>query len=138
MVNYNKDKKQNNVGKVYRGKTKYIDKDTKIERNYVVVKDNGKNVSVAKLKSIKKFDCQGRNADSALIEINSERYGLKKRTGVDFQRFSKNRMSKQPLKLSDKRVFPNGKEEFKLNSKDKHNVLVHTKSIANPKNKKTR
>ena len=44
-------KKQNNIGKVYRGKTKYIDKDTKPERNYVVFKDNGKNVSIAKLKS---------------------------------------------------------------------------------------
>lgn len=133
-MTYNK----NNVGKVFRGKTKYIDLDTKPERNYVVVIDNGKSVSVAKLKSLKIFDENGKNADKALIEINASRYGLKKRTGVDFQRFSKNRMSKQPLKLSDKRVFPNGKEEFKLNSKDKHNVLVHTKSIANPKNKKTR
>ena len=127
---------ESNVGKVYRGRTKYIDKETKQERNYVVVIDDGKSVSVAKLKSIKIFDENNRNADKALVEINATRYGLKRRTGVDFERFSKNRMSKQSLKLSDKRVFPEGKEEFKLNSKDKHNVLVHTKAIADPKKKK--
>lgn len=128
--------KESNVGKVYRGRTKYIDKETKPERNYVVVLDDGKNVSVAKLKSIKIFDENNRNADKALVEINATRYGLEKRTGVDFERFSKNRMSKQALKLSDKRVFPEDKEEFVLSSKDKHNALVHTKAIADPKKKK--
>ena len=123
-----KDKKPNNVGKVYRGKTKYIDKDTKPERNYVVVYDNGKNVSIAKLKSIKKFDYQGRNADSALVEINSKRYGLKKRTGVDYQRFSKNRMSNKSLTLKDKDVFPEERERFKLGSHDTARVLRHTNS----------
>ncbi len=129
-------KKESNVGKVYRGRTKYIDKETKQERNYVVVIDDGKSVSVAKLKSIKIFDENDRNADKALVEINATRYGLDRRTGVDFERFSKNRMSNQSLKLSDKRVFPEEKEEFKLSSKDKHNVLVHTKAIADPKKKK--
>ena len=47
--------RKSNIGKVYRGRTKYIDKDTKPERNYVVVVDDGKRVSVAKLKSIKIF-----------------------------------------------------------------------------------
>ena len=129
-------KKENNVGKVYRGRTKYIDRETKAERNYVVVVDDGKNVSVAKLKSIKIFDENGRNADKALVEINASRYGLEKRTGVDFQRFNKNRMSGKPLQLKDKDIFPEGKERFGLNSKDKHNVLVHTKSIRDPKNRK--
>ena len=129
-------KKNANVGKVYRGKTKYIDKETKPERNYVVVKETKKGVEVAKLKSIKKIDANGNNADKALVEINASRYGLKKRTGVDFQRFNKNRMSGKSLRIEDKQVFPEEKERFKLNSKDKHNVLVHTKAIANPKNKK--
>ena len=53
MKNDLKDKPKSNVGKVYRGRTKYIDTETKLERNYVVVRDNGKNVSVSKLKSIK-------------------------------------------------------------------------------------
>lgn len=116
-----------NVGKVYRGKTKYIDKETKPERNYVVVMDDGKKVTVAKLKSIKIFDENGRNADKALVEINATRYGLEKRTGVDFQRFNKNRMSGKNLSLSDKRVFPEQKERFKLGSHDTHKVLEHTK-----------
>ena len=51
--------RKSNIGKVYRGRTKYIDKDTKPERNYVVVVDEGKRVSVAKLKSIKIFDENG-------------------------------------------------------------------------------
>ena len=46
-------KRSSNLGNVYRAETKYIDPDTKKQRNYVVVKDNGKNVSVSKLKSIK-------------------------------------------------------------------------------------
>lgn len=42
-MNKNKDKdKKSNVGKVFQGKTKYIDKETKPERNYVVVIDDGK------------------------------------------------------------------------------------------------
>lgn len=122
-----KPKKESNVGKVYRGQTKYIDKETKKERSYVVVLDDGKRVSVAKLKSIKIFDENGRNADKALVEINATRYGLTKRTGVDFQRFNKNRMSGKPLNLEDKDVFPEGKERFKLGSHDLSRTLRHTK-----------
>ena len=113
-----KQKRKSNVGKVYRGKTKYIDTETKSERNYVVVVDDGKNVSVAKLKSIKIFDKNGKNADKALIEINATRYGLQKRTGVDFQVFNKNRMTQKPLKLNDKKVFPEHQERFSLGSHD--------------------
>ncbi len=115
-----------NVGQVYRGKTKYIDKDTKPMRNYVVVLDDGKKVSVAKLKSIKIFDENNRNADKALVEINATRYGLSKRTGVDFQVFKNNRMSGKPLKLEDEQVFPEKKPRFKLGSHDLSRTLVHT------------
>lgn len=118
--------KESNVGKVYRGRTKYIDVETKPERNYVVVVDDGKNVSVAKMKSIKIFDADGKNADKALVEINATRYGLEKRTGVDFQVFGKNRMSGKPLKIEDKEVFPENKERFKLGSHDLNRTLVHT------------
>lgn len=130
-----KKKNKSHVGDVYRGKTKCIDKETKPERNYVVVKERNKNVTVAKLKSIKKFDENGRNADKALVEINHERYGLPKRTGVDFQRFDTNRMSGKPLRLSDKKVFPLGEKKFSLGSHDKSNVLKHT-NVSFRKNKK--
>ena len=105
---------------MYRGKTKYIDPETKLERNYVVVRDNGKNISVAKLKSIK------RDRDPALMEIDHKKYGLEKRTGVDYQRFGKNRMTKRPLSLSDKKVFPEQQERFKLSSNDTHRAVIHT------------
>lgn len=116
------------VGKVYRGETKYIDKEPKKQRDYVVVRERGNNVTVSKLKSIKKFDENGRNADPALVEINHERYGLPNRTGVDFQRFDKNRMSGKPLDITDTDVFPEGKERFKLGSHDTARAVRHTKS----------
>ncbi len=125
-----------NVGKVYRGRTKYIDKDTKPERNYVVVFDDGKNVKVSKLKSIKIFDENGKNADKALVEINHERYGLALRTGVDYQVFSKNRMSNKKLTTKDKDVFPEGKERFSLSKKDSDKVLYHTYIKSRQKKKK--
>ncbi len=115
-----------NVGKVFRGETKYIDREPKKQRNYVVVDENKRGVSVSKLKSIKQFDENGKNADKALVEINYERYGLPKRTGVDFQRFDKNRMSGKPLRVEDKKVFPEGKERFMLGSHDKARILRHT------------
>ncbi len=115
-----------NVGKVYRGRTKYIDPEPKLERNYVVVRDNGRNVTVSKLKSIKKVDQYGKNADPALAEINYARYGLAKRTGIDFQRFDKNRMSGKPLQLDDKKAFPEQKERFTLSNRDRDKVIYHT------------
>ena len=124
--NARKKKTSTNVGKVYRGRTKYIDPETKLERDYVVVRDNGRNVTVSKLKSIKKFDENGKNADPALVEINHERYGLPKRTGVDYQRFDKNRMSGKRLTLEDKQVFPEEKERFTLSNKDRDKATFHT------------
>lgn len=117
--------KSNNLGKVFRAETKYIDKDTKKNRNYVVVKENAGKVGVSKLKSIKKFDELGKNADTALVEINSSRYGLTKRTGVDYQVFVRNRLTKKPLSLKDKKVFKD--EQFSLGSHDWSRVQRHTK-----------
>ncbi len=119
---------KNNVGKIYRGRTKYIDPETKRERSYVVVRDNGKSVSVAKLTSIKQFDEHGRNTDPTVLQINHSRYGLEKPTGVYYRRYSKNRMSNKYLSISDKRVFPEQKERFKLGSHDLYKVLKHTGS----------
>lgn len=129
-------KEKQYVGKVYRGETKYIDREPKKERNYVVVRETPRGVSVAKLKTIKKFDDKGKNADRALVEINHERYGLSKRTGVDSQTYSQNLMSKQPLNIKDSNVFPEKKERFKLGSSDLYNVLRHTGKNKKPKKKK--
>lgn len=130
-----KQKAKPNLGKVLRGKTKYIDVEPKEERNYVVVVDNGKTISVSKLKSIKIFDENGKNADKALVEINATRYGLEKRTGVDFQVFSKNRMSGKPLEIDDKDVFPEEHERAILGSHDLSRTLRHTGRAGNKKKK---
>lgn len=130
-------KKEKNIGKVYLAETKYIDKDTKNIRRYVVVKDNGENVAVSKLKSIKKFDSDNKNSDPYLIEINSSYPGLSKRTGVDEQVFNRNRLTKKKLSISkDNGVF-NNKEEFKLSSHDTHRVLKHVKLRTGKKHKKS-
>lgn len=93
-----------------------------------MVKETKQGVTVAKLKSIKKFDENGKNTDKALVEINHERYGLPNRTGVDFQKFDSNRMSNKPLKLLNKKVFPEDKEWFKLGNHDRERTIRHTKS----------
>ena len=54
----------------------------------------------------------------------------------DFERFSKNRMSSNKLSLDDIDVFPDEQSKFKLSSKDKHNVLIHTGVINDPKKKR--
>ncbi len=124
------------VGEIHRGNTKYIDTEPKKQRNYAVVKDKNGNITVAKIKTIKQIDESGKNADKHLVEIKHENYGLEERSGVDNETFDTNRMSKKPLRLEDKDAFPEGKPRAKLNSKDKHNVLIHTKIINPPKNKK--
>lgn len=121
-----REKKQNNVGKVYRGETKYIDREPKKQRDYVVVRDTERGVTVSKLKTIKKLDNDGKNADTALVEINHERYGLPNRTGVDYERFDKNRMSGKPLRIEDKDVFPEQQERFTLSNRDRDHALIHT------------
>lgn len=118
--------RQSAVGKVYRGETKYIDREPKKQRDYVVVRDTSRGVTVAKVKTIKQLDENGRNADPALVEINHERYGLPNRTGVDFQRFDTNRMSGKPLDLKDKEVFPEDKERFTLSNRDRDKAVYHT------------
>lgn len=114
------------VGKVYRGETKYIDPEPKKQRNYVVVRERGHNVTVSKLKTVKRLDENGKNVDPALVEINHARYGLPNRTGVDYERFDKNRMSGKPLDLTDKDVFPEDSERFELSRRDRDKALYHT------------
>jgi len=112
------------VGQVHRAETKFIEKDTKRTRRYVIVKDNNFNIGVSKTNSIKKFTENGRNADKALIEIDNNYPGLTKRTGVDFKVHTKNRITKQRLQLKKEHGF-NPLPEFKLNAKDMARVKSH-------------
>ena len=121
--------KNDKVGCVYRAVTQFIDKDTKRTRLYVIVDQRGKKVAIAKLKSIKKFSPDGKNADKNLVEINFTRYGLTKRTGVDYQVFKINRIKGNLLQITDNDVFPDGPDnaEFKLGSHDLSRTLRHTR-----------
>lgn len=121
-----KAERESRVGKVYRGNTKYIDTEPKRQRDYVVLRDTERGVTVSKLKTIKKVDELGKNADKALVELNHERYGLPNRTGVDYERFDTNRMSGKPLRVEDKAVFPEARERFTLSRKDTDRALYHT------------
>ena len=96
---------------------------------YVIVDQRGKKVAVAKLKGIKKFSPEGKNADKSLVEINFTRYGLTKRTGVDYQVFRVNRIKGNLLQITDNDVFPAGEDnpEFKLGSHDLARSLRHTR-----------
>ena len=58
------------------------------------------------------------------------------RTGVDFQVFSKNRMSNKKLTTKDKDVFPEGKERFSLSKKDSDKDLYHAHVKTSQKKKK--
>ena len=118
------------VGGVYRGRTKYIDPEPKLERNYVAVRANGNKVSVVKMKSYKK------DVDPDLVEISQKKYGLEKRTGVDHEIFSKNRMTGRNLKITDWDAFPKGVPEFRLSSHDTHRVLDHVNRHKNKKKPK--
>ena len=121
--------KNDKVGCVYRAVTQFIDKDTKRTRLYVIVDQRGKKVAVAKLKGIKKFSPEGKNDDKSLVEINFTRYGLTKRTGVDYQVFRVNRIKGNLLQITDNDVFPAGEDnpEFKLGSHDLARSLRHTR-----------
>lgn len=127
-----KKKYESQVGKVYRGYTKFINREPKHERFYVVVEDEFGEVRVSKLKSIKKFDENGKNADKHLVEINQTGYNLPKRTGVDRQVFSKNRISHQNLRIDDNSVFYERKPRFSLSNRDKYKVLHHTNMKKKP------
>ncbi|MCM1194348.1 MAG: hypothetical protein NC099_02440 [Corallococcus sp.] len=116
---------KSSVGEIHRGNTKYIDTEPKPQRNYAVVKEKDGKVTVAKVKTIKQFDENGKNADPHLQEINHEKYGLKNRSGVDHETFSNNRITNQPLSLEDKEVFPEDKPRAKLSSHDTHRVIKH-------------
>ena len=123
---------KSNVGKVYRGLTKHIDPEPKRTRRYVIVKDNGKNIAVSKVKSIKKFDSQNRNADCHLLEIDINYPGLSKRTGVDRNVFRYDKQTKRKLTLNNK-VFTNF--EFELSKSDLSKVKNHVR-LRGGRNKK--
>ena len=120
------------LGEVYWANSKLIDKtDKKDKRQYVVVRDNGKNVKISKIRG---YNNNLKN-EERLFELDLKKYPLTKRSGVDRKTYSYRSDNKKLLRLEDVEVF-NSKPTFKLSSHDTHKVMVHTGILPNKKKKR--
>lgn len=129
-------KRKGNEGKVFYGKTKFIEPDTKPRRRFVVVKDNGLNVKVSKLNSMK-MDMKGNFIqDKHKIEIDRNYTGLTKRTVVDDKVFSKNRKTKEKLYLGKNNGVFDEMEEFIVSDYDMERIHNHVKFRTGKNHKK--
>lgn len=120
------------TGNVYWANSQKIDKsDTKVKRQYAVVKDNGRNVVVSKIRG---FNDNPKN-NTRLFELDKNKYPLSKRSGVDKKTYFQRVDNKRLLNLNDKEVFDE-KVSFKLSSHDTHKVLMHTGVIKKTKKRR--
>lgn len=123
-------KKRKHVGEVYFANSRQIDlSDYRKRRRYVVVKDNGENVGVSKIRGV-----NGNNPER-LYPLDKTKYPLTKECGVDNKVYTTKANAKEKLSLTDTTVFDKT-PEFKLTSKDTHNVLQHVKLRTGRKHKK--
>lgn len=124
--------KKRHVGYVYYANSKRIDaSDKKVRRRYIVVKDNGRNVGVSKIRS------KHANLSNArrILSLDRNKYPLKAdESGVDERVYTTYSNSKEKLILSDYSVFDR-EADFKLSSKDTHKVLQHVRLRSGKKGK---
>lgn len=120
------------LGNVYWANSQKIDKsDRKRRRQYAIVRDNGKNVGVSKIRG---FNGNKKN-DERLYELSKDKYPLSKRSGVDKKVYSQRVDNHKSLRLEDNEVFDK-KPSYKLSSHDTHRVLKHTGYFNNKKGRK--
>lgn len=120
------------LGNVYWVNSQKIDRsDRKRRRQYAIVRDNGKNVGVSKIRG---FNGNKKN-DERLFELSKDKYPLSKRSGVDKKVYSQRVDNHKSLRLEDNEVFDK-KPSYKLNSHDTHRVLKHTGYFNNKKGRK--
>lgn len=131
-------KRKDDSGKVVFGKTKFIDTDSKPRRRYVVVKDDGQNVKVTKLASLKSFDKDGKNANPDFVEIKPSYPGLNKRTGAFNRMYGKNRVTKEPLSLGKGNGVFDERTEFVLDDEDLEKVRKNISKAKTARRKKFR
>ena len=90
--------KRNNEGKVFWGKSRYIDKDKKPRRMYLVVSDAINKIRVSKITDYK----DGQNK----YVLDENKYSqLKKKSGVSKNTYSKNKVNKKDLTLDLNNIF---------------------------------
>lgn len=117
------------TGYVYWANSRKIDKtDKKPRRQYAIIRDNGKNVGVVKIRGVNEND----KNKNRLYELDMKKYPLTKRSGVDNYVYSRRSDNKKLLSLQDKQVF-DAFPVFRLSSNDTHKAILHTR-----KNKKGR
>ena len=120
------------LGNVYWVNSQKIDRsDRKRRRQYAIVRDNGKNVGVSKIRG---FNGNKKN-DERLFELRKDKYSLSKRSGVDKKVYSQRIDNHKYLRLEDYEVFDK-KPSYKLSSHDTHRVLKHTGYFNNKKGRK--
>ena len=120
------------LGNVYWVNSQKIDRsDRKRRRQYAIVRDNGKNVGVSKIRG---FNGNKKN-DERLYELSKDKYPLSKRSGVDKKVYSQRVDNHKSLRLEDNEVFDK-KPSYKLSSHDTHRVLKHTGYFNNKKGRK--
>lgn len=119
------------TGSVYWANSRLIDKtDEKKRRQYAVVRDDGKNVKVSKIRGFNENNLN----KSRLYELDNKKYPLTKRSGVDRYVHSYKTTTKERLRLDDKEVF-DLEPSFRLSSHDTHRVVKHTNSKKRKKKK---
>ncbi len=119
------------TGNVYWANSIKIDAtDKKPRRQYVVVRDSGKYVSVSKIRGV---NANEKNSER-LYKLDKNKYPLTKDSGVDKKIYSRRSDNCRPLKLEDRQVFDTD-SSFKLSSHDTYRVLAH---VGNKQNKKGR
>ena len=120
------------LGNVYWVNSQKSDRsDRKRRRQYAIVRDNGKNVGVSKIRG---FNGNKKN-DERLYELSKDKYPLSKRSGVDKKVYSQRVDNHKSLRLEDNEVFDK-KPSYKLSSHDTHRVLKHTGYFNNKKGRK--
>ena len=121
------------LGQVFWANSQKIDKsDKKTRRQYAVMRDNGKNVGVSKIRGYNDND----KNKSRLYYLDRKKYPLSKESGIDKKIYSKRADNNKLLRLEDKDVF-DSLPSFELSSHDTHRTMEHTGSIRR-KNKKGR
>lgn len=120
------------LGNVYWANSQKIDRsDRKSRRQYAIVRDNGKNVGVSKIRGFNK----NKKNDERLYELDLKKYPLHKRSGVDKKVYSRRADNREHLRLEDNEVFDKT-PSYKLSSHDTHRVLQHTGYFKNKKGRK--
>ena len=129
-------KRNNNLGKVVWGKTRFIENDTKPRRRYVVTKDNGYNIGVSKINSVKQDKFGNYIVDNKKIELQGSYSGIPKRSAVDYKVFTKNRKTKEKLSLSKGNGVFDEKEVCVLDDNDLARVVNHVRYRTGTKHQK--